>query len=95
MDFYDSKPDSTSKNSRKEEKGLFGTKENAINIVFVISIYAIGLFLVLFLIRILHYIKPGLWLCPYHLDEIDKFVYTGVFGAVFGRQVAKLAEGSQ
>ena len=68
---------------RREEK-----MNEALHKVFICFTYtAFGIFLIVFVIRVLHFVIPEAWhwLTPEQIQGIDKLIFSGTIGGFIGR----------
>ena len=87
---FDEIPQKVSAESKKESKKYFTDSQAAINVVFVIAIYIVGIsFVVLFIVRIMHFILPtsNHWLDPTQVENLDRFLFSGIAGALVGKHI--------
>ena len=86
--FSDKPPEKTTKKARKEAGELFGEKQMVLHSVFIYAIqFAAAVLGAVLLIRIYHMVAPfkWQWMCEDQLQALDKFLFSGVIGALIGR----------
>lgn len=78
--------------SKSELKSLFDERQKVLHWVYVWGIrIAFFCICVVFAIRIYHFITPysWQWLCELQLQVLDKFLFSGVIGALIGKNFDK------
>ncbi len=86
--FTDEPPGKPSKKAQKEFADLFGEKQKVLHRVFIVAIQSAAAILgAVLVIRIYHMVMPYScqWLCDFQLQALDKFLFSGVIGALIGR----------
>ena len=77
--------------SVKRQEGM----KNAIHQVFIVFVYiAFGIFVIVFMARVLHMIFPEnwQWLSAEQVQEIDKLIFSGAIGGFIGRYFKRFNE---
>lgn len=87
-----SEPSRPDKTSHREERRINreDQREGVIHAVFIWTIRGIAICLgIMFLVRVWHFVAPyGLhWLCPEQIETLDRFLFSGLVGAVVGKYI--------
>lgn len=86
-------PSSPDGKSKSELADLYNEKQKVLHWIYVIGIRLAFTFVcIVFAIRIYHFVTPysWQWLCEHQLQVLDKFLFSGVIGALIGKNFDKV-----